>query len=161
MWSERGCCRGRCCRRRHDAKAGLWENTKRRLAMGEAVKKVLVVDDDQDDLKMISMILEPEGYEVVTAANGVDALKQVESEGPDLILLDVMMPELNGFAACDKLKSSPQSQGIPVVLLTGVARQITKTKYPINGVLRAQAEEYLEKPVDPEELLRVVASFLK
>jgi len=129
--------------------------------MGETKKKILVVDDDQDDLKMISMILEPEGYEVVTAGNGVEALQKVESADPDLILLDVMMPELDGFAACDKLKSSPESQGIPIVLLTGVAKQITKTKYPIDGVLRAQAEEYLEKPVDPEELLRVVASFLR
>jgi len=133
----------------------------RRLAMGELKKKILVVDDDQDDLKMISMILEPEGYEVVVAENGVEALAKVETEEPDLILLDVMMPELDGFAACDKLKSSPGTRGIPIVLLTGVARQITKTKYPIDGVLRAQAEEYLEKPVEPEELLRVVATFLR
>jgi CheY-like chemotaxis protein len=129
--------------------------------MREAKKKVLVVDDDTDDLKMISMILEPEGYDVVTAENGVEALEKVESEDPDLILLDVMMPELDGFAACDRLKSSPASQGIPVVLLTGVAKQITKTRYPINGVLRAEAEEYLEKPVDPEELLKVVAGLLE
>jgi two-component system alkaline phosphatase synthesis response regulator PhoP len=128
--------------------------------MGDTKKKILVVDDDRDDLKMMSMILEPEGYEVVTAENGVEALEKVESEDPDLILLDVMMPELDGFAACDKLKSSPASRGIPVVLLTGVAKQITKTRYPIDGVLRAQAEEYLEKPVEPEQLLKVVATFL-
>jgi two-component system alkaline phosphatase synthesis response regulator PhoP len=134
--------------------------TERRLAMGDTKKKILVVDDDRDDLKMMSMILEPEGYEVVTAENGVEALEKVESEDPDLILLDVMMPELDGFAACDKLKSSPASRGIPVVLLTGVAKQITKTRYPIDGVLRAQAEEYLEKPVEPEQLLKVVATFL-
>ena len=110
---------------------------------------------------MISMILEPEGYDVITAENGEEALEKVESEGPDLILLDVMMPELDGFAACAKLKASPESKGIPVVLLTGVAKQITKTRYPIDGVLRAEAEEYLEKPVDPEELLKVVAGYLK
>ena len=129
--------------------------------MGETRRRILVVDDDQDDLKMISMILEPEGYEVVMAENGIQALEKVESDDPDLILLDVMMPELDGFAACNKLKSSPESRGIPIVLLTGVAKQITKTKYPIDGVLRAEAEEYLEKPVDPEELLRVVAGFFK
>jgi CheY-like chemotaxis protein len=129
--------------------------------MTEAKKKILVVDDDADDVKMISMILEPEGYAVVTAANGVEALKKVESEDPDLILLDVMMPELDGFAACAKLKSSPESRGIPVVLLTGVAKCITTTSYPIDGVLRAEAEEYLEKPVDPEELLRIVGVYVK
>lgn len=137
------------------------EQRERRLAMGEPRKKVLVVDDDPDDVKMISMILEPEGYDVITAENGEEALEKVESEGPDLILLDVMMPELDGFAACAKLKASPESKGIPVVLLTGVAKQITKTRYPIDGVLRAEAEEYLEKPVDPEELLKVVAGYLK
>jgi len=129
--------------------------------MAEAQKKILAVDDDQDDLKMITMILEPEGYTVITAENGREALEKAESEGPDLILLDVMMPELDGFAACAKLKSSPQSQGIPVILLTGVAKYITRSKYPLDGVLRADAEEYLEKPLEPEELLKAVAAHLK
>ena len=79
--------------------AGPQDQIERRLAMGESKKKILVVDDDRDDLTMISMILEPEGYEVVTAQNGVEALEKVESEEPDLILLDVMMPELDGFAS--------------------------------------------------------------
>jgi CheY-like chemotaxis protein len=129
--------------------------------MSEVRKKILAVDDDRDDLKMITMILEPEGYEVITAENGREALEKVESENPDLILLDVMMPELDGFAACAKLKSSPQSQGIPVILLTGVAKYITQSKYPLDGVLRADAEEYLEKPLEPEELLKAVAAHLK
>ena len=137
------------------------EQRERRLAMGEPQKKVLVVDDDPDDVKMISMILELEGYDVITAGNGEEALRKVESDDPDLVLLDVMMPELDGFAACAKLKSSPDSKGIPVILLTGVAKQITTTRYPIDGVLRAEAEEYLEKPVDPEDLLKVVAGYLK
>ena len=123
--------------------------------------KILVVDDDPDDLKMISMILTPEGYQVVTAENGREALEKVESEDPDLIILDVMMPELDGFAACAKLKSSPEHKGIPVVLLTAVAKHIQETKYPLDGVLRAEAEEYLEKPTKPEELLETVAKMLR
>ncbi len=126
-----------------------------------AQAKILVVDDDPDDLKMISMILQPEGYEVVTAENGREALEKVESEDPDLIILDVMMPELDGFAACAKLKSSPESKGIPVILLTAVAKRIQDTKYPLDGVLRAEAEEYLEKPTKPEDLLEVVARMLR
>jgi len=125
-----------------------------------AQAKILVVDDDPDDLKMISMILQPEGYEVVTAENGREALEKVESEDPDLIILDVMMPELDGFAACAKLKSSPESKGIPVILLTAVAKRIQDTKYPLDGVLRSEAEEYLEKPTKPEDLLEVVARML-
>lgn len=126
-----------------------------------AQAKILVVDDDPDDLKMISMILQPEGYEVVTSENGREALEKVESEDPDLIILDVMMPELDGFAACAKLKSSPESKGIPVILLTAVAKRIQDTKYPLDGVLRAEAEEYLEKPTKPEDLLEVVARMLR
>ncbi len=126
-----------------------------------AQAKILVVDDDPDDLKMISMILQPEGYEVVTAENGREALEKVESEDPDLVILDVMMPELDGFAACAKLKGSPESKGIPVILLTAVAKRIQDTKYPLNGVLRAEAEEYLEKPTKPEDLLEVVARMLR
>ncbi len=126
-----------------------------------AQAKILVVDDDPDDLKMISMILQPEGYEVVTAENGREALEKVESEDPDLIILDVMMPELDGFAACAKLKSSPERKGIPVILLTAVAKRIQDTKYPLDGVLRAEAEEYLEKPTKPEDLLEVVARMLR
>lgn len=122
--------------------------------------KILVVDDDPDDLKMISMILGPEGYQVVTAENGREALQKVEAEDPDLIILDVMMPELDGFAACAKLKSSPDHKGIPVILLTAVAKHIHETKYPLNGVLRAEAEEYLEKPTKPEDLLEAVARML-
>lgn len=123
--------------------------------------KILVVDDNRDDLKMISMILEPEGYQVVTAENGREALQKVESEEPNLIILDVMMPELDGFAACQKLKSSPKHKGIPVILLTAVAKHIHETKYPLDGVLRAEAEEYLEKPTKPEDLLAVVERMLR
>lgn len=128
--------------------------------MTNTSKKILVVDDDRDDVKMISMILEPEGYEIVTAGNGAEALEKVESESPDLILLDVMMPEMDGFAACAKLKSSARTREIPVVLLTGVAKQITRTKYPIDGVLRAEADDYLEKPLEPEALLKAIAGHL-
>ena len=127
--------------------------------MGQA--KILVVDDDADDLKLISMILGPEGYEVVTASNGAEALKQVENESPDLVLLDVMMPEMDGFTACSKLKRSSEHAGIPVILLTAVGQHISDSKYPLDGVIRTDADDYLEKPVKPETLLERVASALR
>ena len=128
--------------------------------MADGNKKILAVDDDPGILKAISMILEPEGYGLVTAANGAEALEKAASESPDLILLDVMMPEMDGFAACAKLKSSPETQAIPVVLLTAVADHIKDSNYPIDGVMRAEANEYLPKPFDRERLLEVVAGFL-
>jgi two-component system alkaline phosphatase synthesis response regulator PhoP len=123
-------------------------------------KKILTVDDDPGIRSALAMILEPAGYQVVTAENGVQALEKAASESPDLILLDVMMPEMDGFAACAKLKSSPDTQDIPVVLLTGVADHITDSKYPIDGVMRAEADEYLPKPFDNEKVLSVVADLL-
>jgi two-component system alkaline phosphatase synthesis response regulator PhoP len=106
------------------------------------------------------MMLEVAGYEIVTAGNGVEGIEKAESERPDLILLDVMMPEMDGFAACAKLKSSPETQGIPVVLLTAVADHVTKTKYPVDGVIRAEADEYLPKPVKSQDLLEVVSRLI-
>jgi len=129
--------------------------------MSETKSKVLVVEDDADEANLVKMILEPEGYEVTLASNGREGLEKVESTSPDLIILDVMMPELDGFATCSKLKASPDHSGIPVILLTAVAQRISDTKYPLDGVLRAEAEQYLEKPVKPEELLETVTRMLK
>ena len=123
--------------------------------------KILVVDDDPNEVETIKVILESEGYKVKTAGNGKIALEKVELEKPNLIVLDVMMPELDGFATCSKLKSSPEYKDIPIILLTAVGMQISETKYPLDGVMRTDAEEYLEKPTKPQELLKVVAKMLK
>jgi DNA-binding response OmpR family regulator len=127
--------------------------------MSEEKKKVLVVDDDEDLAKLVQIILTQEGYEVSWAPNGKVGIEMVDSFEPDLIILDVMMPELDGFSACKKLKDSDKSE-IPIILLTGVAEQIRTTDYPLDGVLRSDAEEYLEKPVNPEEILKVVKKYL-
>jgi len=129
--------------------------------MSETKRKILVVEDNADEANLIKMILEPEGYEVITASNGNEGLEKIESDPPDLVLLDVMMPELDGFALCSKLRESPEHSAIPLILLTAVAKRITDTKYPLDGVLRSDAQEYLEKPVKPEELLNTVAQLLK
>jgi two-component system alkaline phosphatase synthesis response regulator PhoP len=129
--------------------------------MPESRANILVVEDNADEAQMISMILEPEGYRVTRAANGQEGLTAVEAAKPDLIILDVMMPILDGFAMCAKLREDPDLSDIPVILLTAVADRVRDTKYPLDGVLRAEAEEYLEKPVDPESLLATVRRWLK
>ena len=123
--------------------------------------KIMVVEDNIDEAKLIKMILEPEGYEVVTALNGKEAKEKIKKEKPDFIVLDVMMPEMDGFAFCSWIKSNKDYKDTPVVLLTGVAERIRDTKYPLNGVLRADADDYLEKPLKPEVLLDTVARLLK
>jgi len=123
--------------------------------------KIMVVEDNLDEAKLVKMILEGEGYEAVCAFNGKEALEKVATEKPDLIVLDVMMPEMDGFAFCEKLRSTPENENMPVILLTGVAQHIHETKYPLGGVMRAEAEEYLEKPIKPEELLATISRFLE
>ena len=124
-------------------------------------KKILVVEDDPAAIRLMSYVLEGEGYEAVCAFNGKEALEKLEAEKPNLILLDIMMPEMDGFAFCAKLRSSPKHQHLPVVLLTAVAKHIQETKYPLNGVMRSEAQEYLEKPIKPEELLKTIAELLE
>jgi CheY-like chemotaxis protein len=123
--------------------------------------KIMVVEDDLDEAKLIKMVLEGEGYEAVCAFNGKEALEKLESDKPALIVLDVMMPEMDGFSFCSKVRSSPEYENIPVIMLTGVAKRIHDTKYPMNGIMRAEAEEYLEKPVKPEDLLQAITKLLK
>jgi len=121
----------------------------------------MVVEDNLDEAKLIKMVLEGEGYEAVCAFNGKEALEKLESEKPSLIVLDVMMPEMDGFSFCSKVRSSPKYKNIPVIMLTGVAKRIHETKYPMNGIMRAEAEEYLEKPIKPEDLLQAITKLLK
>ena len=123
--------------------------------------KIMVVEDNLDEVKLIKMILEPEGYEVVTTLNGNEAKEKIKEGKIDLIVLDVMMPEMDGFAFCSWVRKSEDYKDIPVILLTGVAERIRDTKYPLNGVMRADADDYLEKPVKPEVLLDVIAKLLK
>jgi CheY-like chemotaxis protein len=123
--------------------------------------KIMVVEDNIDESKLIKMALEPEGYEVVTAFNGKEAKEKMSTEKPDFIVLDVMMPEMDGFHFCSWLRSNPEYKDIPVLLLTGVGKHIYDTKYPLRGVMEADADDYLEKPVKPEVLLETIARLLK
>ena len=122
--------------------------------------KIMVVEDNPDEAQLIKMDLEGEGYEVVCACNGKEGLEKLYAVDPNLIVLDVMMPEMDGFTFCSKLRAMPTHKDLPVVLLTGVAEHIHDSKYPLDGVMRAEAEEYLEKPVKSEELLETITSLL-
>ena len=111
------------------------------------VKKVLVVDDDDRVREMIEFRLTLFGYEVVQATNGQEGLVAVRREQPDLILLDVMMPELDGFQVCRRLKQDEATKGIPVVMLTAKAEAKDVTRAFESG-----ADDYVVKPYDPAVL---------
>jgi len=120
------------------------------------MKKVLLVDDDVEFCEATKLLLESKGYEVVLAYDGKEGLQQARAEGPDLVILDVMMPEMNGYDVCVVLKADPELKKLPVVLLTAVDRDLFKTTYTRAMGLMTQADDYIAKPVDPEELVKRV-----
>jgi len=122
--------------------------------------KVLVIDDEPDLVEMIRMALE-RMFEVITAYNGKEGVAKARAERPDVIVLDVMMPEKDGFTACRELKEDPATASIPVIILTGVAEHFGRTKYHRMGGLEIEAEDFIPKPVDPNELLRRVTALVR
>jgi putative two-component system response regulator len=117
--------------------------------------RILVVDDEASNRRLLRQILTPLGYEVVEAADGVAALAQVARSIPDLILLDVMMPQRDGYDVCRELKTNPRTRLVPVVMLTGLDHRTDKIKAANLG-----ADEFLTKPFDVAELTARVKSLV-
>ncbi len=124
-------------------------------------KKILLVDDDPDFVEAVRVIVESGGYAVRVAYDGQEGLEAVAEEKPDLIVLDVMMPVMNGHEACAKLKADPATASIPIILLTAVADRVTTSTYTHRDMLESEAEDYMPKPVEPAELLTLIKSWLK
>lgn len=120
-------------------------------------KKILVVDDSELMVKMISDILTEKGYEVVSASNGVDGIKMVATEKPDLVLLDVVMPGIDGFEVCKLLRKDESNNLMPIIMLTGQGNEEDK----LTG-LELGADDYITKPFNPRELVsRVMNTLLR
>lgn len=120
------------------------------------VKKILLVDDDLDFITITKFHIEKGGYAVDVAYNGEECLEKVSKNKPDLIILDVMMPCLNGYDTCAELKSDENTKHIPVILLTSVARNLRTTTYTRRQGLETDADDYITKPCEPEKLLKTV-----
>lgn len=123
--------------------------------------KILMVDDDPDFVEAIKIMLENKSYQVVTACNGQEGKEKVEQEKPDLIILDVMMPKKHGFELCKELKKNPDFAQIPVLLLTAVGENIPTSTYSVQMGLDTEADDYLEKPVEPDVLIARVEELLQ
>lgn len=119
-------------------------------------EKILIADDDEDIRRFIEVNLLPEGFETISAADGLEALSIASEEQPDLVLLDVMMPKLDGFEVCRMLRSDPRTSHICVILLT--AKSLSTDK--LVG-LSAGADDYIIKPFDPLELIARVKTTLR
>jgi putative two-component system response regulator len=118
--------------------------------------RILIVDDVPQNVDLVSSLMRAEGYEVAAAANGLEALVQVAAAPPDLILLDIMMPTLDGYAVCRQLKAHPETRLVPIVLITALGDETDK----LLGI-EAGADDFLTKPFSHAELKARVRSLLK
>ncbi|HEC34473.1 MAG TPA: response regulator [Chloroflexi bacterium] len=122
--------------------------------------KVLLVDDDPDFVEATRIVLESVPYEVIVAYDGDEGLVKAQEERPDLILLDIIMPTQDGFHVCEKLKSDPELWHIPVIMLTSLSQRISDTAFSVHDGLMLEADDFIDKPVRPAELLARIARLL-
>ena len=118
-------------------------------------KKILIVEDEESLLKLESILLTTKGYLVQGATTGLAALEAVATEAPDLILLDIMLPELDGFQVCERIKKNPATRHIPIILLTA-----KKTPEDINRGEEVGADEYITKPFKSAMVMQTIEKLL-
>ena len=114
---------------------------------------ILLVDDDPAMRRLPSVLLKREGFEILEASDGTEALEILKTETPDLILLDIMMPDMDGFEVCEAIRENPRTADIPVIMLSAVSDQVRDSTIRV--------DDYLTKPFKPQELVPKVKSFLK
>lgn len=121
----------------------------------EKTKKILVIEDNAINLRMVSYALTKQGYEVITATNGLTGFKKINEEHPDLVILDIMLPGLDGYDICEQVRVNPETQKIPIIMTSGKTLQDDK-----DIGMKLGANVYLTKPVSPSEMLSNVKSLL-
>jgi two-component system phosphate regulon response regulator PhoB len=120
------------------------------------MSRILIVDDEPDALELIEFNLKAAGFEVLTAADGADAVQKARSRSPDLILLDLMIPEVDGLEVCKILRRDPATSATPIIMLTAKAAEMDR----VIG-LELGADDYITKPFSPRELVLRVRNLLK
>jgi len=126
-------------------------------------EKILVVDDDPDILDAVSMILESQGYQVVTARDGVEGLANLKAEVPDLMILDLLMPKMDGFGVLRELQDPrwAKYKDIPILVLTSVREEASRRRYELETGLELGVADYVEKPMPPDVLLERVERLIR
>jgi len=122
--------------------------------------RVLVIDDEPDVVEMMKMALERQ-FEVLVAYDGKSGVAKARAERPEAIVLDIMMPEKDGFTACKELKEDAATAHIPILILTGVAEYFSRTQFAKSKGMEIEAEDFMAKPVDPNELVRRIAALIR
>ncbi len=125
--------------------------------------KILVVDDDPDIIRATTRVLETQGYQVIAALNGEECLDKIREERPDLIIMDLLMPKLDGFGVCRKLREDVEYadySDIPILIATAVREEASRRRYELEMGIDLQVDDYVEKPTRPLELLHRVEKLL-
>jgi two-component system, OmpR family, alkaline phosphatase synthesis response regulator PhoP len=118
-------------------------------------KKILVIEDDPATLRLVDYSLRHEGYQVISASNGLEGLRKAIGESPDLVILDVMLPGMDGFEICHRLKSEPATAQLPILMFSAKAQEIDK-----DTGIKVGADDYLTKPAAPSEIVSRVEKLL-
>jgi|Deesub1362A_J573_1020465.scaffolds.fasta_scaffold03276_2 two-component system alkaline phosphatase synthesis response regulator PhoP len=122
---------------------------------------ILIADDDPDILEGITAVLETKPYRLATARDGLQCMELIRQETPDLLILDMMMPRMDGFAVIRELRSDPRYAGLPIIILTTVIEDAAYRRYELETGAAMDVQAYIEKPVPPEELLRRVSAIVE
>ena len=124
--------------------------------MGDIVKRLVYIEDEPEMIDLVALILNRRGFEVLGANGGIEGLELVKRELPDLVLLDLMMPDMDGWDVYQQMKSDENTRHIPVIVVTAKAQSIDK----VLGLHIAKVEDYIAKPFSPQELLDSVEKVL-
>lgn len=128
--------------------------------MGETQEqhtKILVVDDYAENVELVQELLTTNGYQVMTAYNGEEALERIHRDIPDLILLDIMMPKMDGYEVCEALRKDEETKDIPIIFVTAK----TEVKDWTHAIFNIGVNSYITKPINPKKLLEKVKSVLR
>ena len=126
-------------------------------------EKILVVDDDSDIREALTMVLESQGYQVITARDGVEGLACLKTEKPDLMILDLLMPKMDGFGVMKELRELRWAEfsEIPILIQTAVREEASRRRYELETGVELGADDYIEKPVSPDILLARIKKLIK
>ena len=129
----------------------------------ESGTKIMVVDDDPDMRETLEMILESANYTVVTACDGEECLAQLKKEQPDLLILDLLMPRMDGFEVCKALKDPRRAKyaRMPIIILSSIREGVSQRRYELETGVLLDVDDYVEKPVESNVLLERVRKILK
>ena len=126
-------------------------------------EKILIVDDDSDVLDALTMVLESRGYQVITAQDGIEGLACLKAEKPDLMILDLLMPKMDGFGVMKELRDPRWAEfgEMPILIQTAVREEASRRRYKLETGVELGAADYVEKPTSPDILLARVKKLIK